>query len=437
MAAPEGITSYRWDGSATIRQVDVRTQGADRAVAYLYANENEQQGSPKLQALRSAFREHGWASSSDIRDGKPVLRLTGLPNAEALLTLLQTQHAIEGAPHTTTQTANDNAPHGLLDATLKNSLRASGIFYTIGNLLFIMSGVARKDNAQLGTGLSFTAGDALLTAFGGKDDARQFKSLLIKLKDHLDERGIAIPEHAALNAEVMAGHSGFLETCYDFTHRHINIFKIIAEVLGGGLYFKAGINQNNPRKQAAGAVIVAGWLAAGLIREKKADKDELANAGSLEKTAAYIQEKPLRLAGWSGLTHNALSSIGAYEEHQKQRALPGGGTSHHYWDIAGIAAMLLGNSLYAISNKTTGGSITNDDLTEDVYGLAAQVLNRQPPAVRDAAIQATADFLGERTEIKDTRSQVVARLTKEMETLSHNPWFDKSGNLGLDVAQGR
>lgn len=47
-----------------------------------------------------------------------------------------------------------------------------------------MSGVKRgNDMAQIGTGLSFAVGDAALMAFGGKDDERQFKSLLKKLEE--------------------------------------------------------------------------------------------------------------------------------------------------------------------------------------------------------------------------------------------------------------
>ncbi len=414
------IKTYQWDAPSLITRIDVRAQDKNGAVAYIYPPENAQEHAPKLLALRDRFKQMGWATNSDNRYGKSVLRVSGLANENELLALLQTGNHIMGAARIST-TAN-NSHEGLGDSLRSNSLRASGIFYTLGNILFIISGIRRKDNDQIGTGVSFAVGDSLLTAFGGKDDRRQFKSLLTKLTKHLEEKGIAIPEGAAITAETMAAKGGFLETVYDYMHEHINGFKILAEIAGGVYYFRAGLNQHNPRKQAAAAVIVAGWTAALLIKEKKPDKEKLQNAGSLEKAWAYIQEKPLRLAGWAGLTHNALSTWGAFEERRDQLAQPNG-TRHYQWDMAGIAAMLLGNSLYSISNKVTGGSIETGALVEDVYGLAAQVLNRQPPELRQKAIEATADFLGERTELKDSRSQIIEHLRKEMEALSHNPWF--------------
>lgn len=148
------------------------------------------------------------------------------------------------------------------------------------------------------------------------------------------------------------------------------------------------------------------------------DKEEWNDADALHKAQMYIQEKPLRLAGWAGLTHNALSTIGAFEEKAKFPT-----SSNYKWDLAGISAMLVANSLYSISNKSTGGSIETDDLVQDVYGLAAQMLSKQPEAVREATLQATAEFLGERSEIKDKKPEILKKLRKEVDLIANNPWF--------------
>jgi len=415
------IKTYQWDSPSTIPRIDVRSQGKDNVVAYIYPPDNASEHSPELIELRNRFKQMGWASNSDNRGGKQVLRLTGFGDEREIITLLKTGKSVVGNPEITTTASNDHSGFG--EKLLSNSLRSSGLFYMLGDILFVLSGIKRgNDRAQIETGLAFAAGDAALMAFGGKDDKRQFKSLLTKLSNHLEEKGIAIPHSAAINAETMASKGGFLETVYDFVHEHINVFKIAAEVFGGARYFQAGINQDNPRKKAAGALIVAGWTASLLIKEKKPDPEQLQNAGIMEKTKSYIQEKPLRLAGWSGLAHNALSTMGAFDERKKELAKPNG-TNHYRWDLAGICAMLMGNSLYSMSNKVTGGSIKEGALVEDVYGLAAQVLNRQPEELREKAIEETANFLGQRSELKDNRTQIIARLRKEIDALSHNPWF--------------
>ncbi len=71
-----------------------------------------------------------------------------------------------------------------------------------------------------------------------------------------------------------------------------------------------------------------------------------------------------------------------------------------------------------------GGSITSDSLINDLYGLVAQVLNREPAEKREAALKATINFLGERIEIKDTRKQIETQLRNHMAHAStENPWF--------------
>lgn len=414
----ENIDVYRWSGNSKIIKVDVRSDKEER-IAYIQAAEN----TANLHTLRELFRKQGWASSSDKRNGEPVLRLTGFKNENDLIELLQNSGYVENQASIEKSDKRKKAHKGAASSLKANSLRTSGLFYMLGNILFIMSGIKRHDKSQIGTGTFFAIGDSALMAFGGKDDRRQFNSLLKKLKKHLDDHGIEIPEGAAINAELMAKPHGFLETTYDFIHEHINTIKIMAEVLGGAFYFNAGKNQNNTRKQAAGAIIVTGWAATLLVKEKKIDPEEYKKAGTLGKLKMQIQDKPLRIAGWAGLTHNALSTVGAFEERKKELAKPDG--NHNYrWDMGGIAAMVTANSLYSISNKVTGGKIDNVGLVDDVYGLAAQILHTLPEKEREAAIVETANFLGQRTEIKDTREKIIRKLNDAVNNLSSNPWFD-------------
>lgn len=420
--------TYTWGGdSDAITSIDLR-QDKDSMIAYIHAKDK----APNLHSLREEFRRQGWTVSPDTKEGRPVLRLSGISHEDMLLHMLENGGYVSSDPKVTSpgNTPRKTAPTA---SSLKsNSLRASGIFYLLGDAIFLMNGIKRSnDLAQMGTGLAFGAGDVAFMAFSGKDDRRQFDSVIKKLKSHLESRGVEIPEGSALTTEVLAKPEGFLEKTYDYLHEHINTYKIMAEILGGGLYFKAGINQHNPRKQAAGAIIVAGWTGALLTKEKKIDPDVYAKASPLKKLGMYIQEKPLRLAGWSGLTHNALTTWGAFEERSKYRKGLEGGTPHYRWDLAGVSSMLVANSLYSVSNKTTGGSIESDALINDVYSLAADLLNRQPEAVRQASMEKTAEFLGQREEIKDSKEQIMARLNKAVENAKNNPWFENAPTAGM------
>lgn len=420
------IKTLEWNGDSLIKKVELREQGKGHMVAYIHAADHGVEDYPKLFTLHEEFKRKGWAASSDNHHGKAVLRVTGIESEQQLTDLLKASNATQGNARMSQQDVAGQGSKGIVDFVKSNSLRVSGLFYLLGDSLFIQSGRARgNDIAQMGTGISFAAGDAALMVFGGKDDKRQFKALLTKLRKHLEKEGVEIPTGAAINAETMAKPGGFLEKTYDFIHENINSFKIIAEVVGGSFMVYAGLDkkQNNKSKAAAGAFIVAGWGASLLIKEKKRDPEKWEQASPLEKAAMYIQEKPLMLAGGSGLINNALVTVGALKERAKERANGAAGTDHYKWDMLGTAAMVTANSLYSICSKSTGGNIKADALVNDVYGLAAQIVNRQPDAVKDAVINSTVEFLGARPEIKDTKQQIAKRLRNEIEMQSQNPWF--------------
>lgn len=415
------IKTLEWNSESLISKVELREQGKGHMVAYVHAADHGAGDLPKLFALREEFKRKGWSTSSDNHRGKAVLRITGIENEQQLTDLLKNANATQGSARVSQQEVAGQDSKGVVDFVKSNSTRLSGIFYLIGDALMITRGLVVKPKANIDqtmTGVAFAAGDLAFLGFGGKDDKRQFKSLLTKLRKHLDKEGVDIPQGSALTAETIAKPGGMLEKTYDFLHEHINPIKIMAEVYGGYRYQKGGQNpaDYNKDKITAGRVIIAGWLAALLLPEKKIDPEEWKEANPLQKAVMFLQEKPLRLAGAAGLIHNGFTIKGALE-HRKE------GKPHYQWDLAAVSSMLVANSLYTICSKSTGGNIKADALVNDVYGIAAQIVNRQPDAVKDSVINSTVEFLGARPEIKDTKQQIAKRLRDEIEMQAQNPWF--------------
>lgn len=415
------IKTLEWNSESLISKVELREQGKGHMVAYLHAADHGKDDLPKLFALREEFKRKGWSTSSDNHRGKAVLRITGIENEQQLTELLQTTKAVQGSARISQQEVAGQDSKGVVDFVKSNSTRLSGAFYLLGDALMITRGLVVKPKANFGqtmTGISFAAGDLAFLGFGGRDDKRQFKSLLTKLKTHLDKEGVEIPQGTALSAETLAKPGGMLEKTYDFLHEHINPIKISAEILGGYMYQKGGQDPKdpNPDKVTAGRVIMAGWLAALLLPEKKKDPEEWKEANPLQKAVMFLQEKPLRLAGAAGLIHNGFTIKGALRDRRE-------GKAHYQWDLAAVSSMLVANSLYTICSKSTGGNIKADALVNDVYGIAAQIVNRQPDKLKDAVINSTVEFLGARPEIKDTKQQINKRLRDEIEMQAQNPWF--------------
>lgn len=414
-------TRYRWGADSLITRIDIRTQ-KNGAIAYIYADSPSGE-SAKLQAVRAAIRAQGWSMLADHRNGGFSLRVSGMENSTALLDVLTRAGFLNGAPQIERHDLKGATPDNFGQFLKRHSLRASGLVYMLGNAMYYMSGVAAKSRDDKNMALSFAAGDALLGIFGGHDDARQFTSLLGKLKAHMAGEGMLIPEHSALEVETSTAGQGLAKRTANFLHTHINTLKISAEVLGGyfalrsGLKKDAATGKNNPLKIAGGVVVMLGWTAALLIKEKKPDEEKLETAGVLARTAAHIQEKPLRLAGWAGLTFNALNFGSTWHK----RTTPTG-----KWNMGAVGAMVSANGLYSISNKTTGGDIKTQEIISDVYNIAAQILNAQPENRREAAIASTAQFLGERPEIKDTHREIITRLKAEMTSQRQNPWYESA-----------
>lgn len=423
------IRTYQWDPPSLITRLDVRKQDERSSVAYIYADLMHEDLA-HLHRLRELFSHKGWVTSSDTRNGQSVLRLTGIKDENELISVLQSGEFAKGALHVSQ--AGAEKKQGIWQAIKDNSLRSSGIFYTLGNAFYVLCGLFGNPNKrnywQAGTGVAFGLGDSLLAVFGGKDDNKQFKSLLTKLKTHLKKEGIKIPKNTAIYAETNTQGDSFSTRISNFIHEHINKFKAGAEVLGGIMYFNSGRTEKpspNRWKQATAVIFTLGFGSTLFIKEKKPDKEKLKNAGWWEKTKAFVQEKPLRLGGWSGLSNTLFTTIGAFRNRSEQMSQ---GINIYKYDLAAAGSMLVGNNLYAISNKTTGGSITEEGLVRDIYGIAAQVLNHVPQDEREKAIKSTIDFLGERVEIKGTREEIDTLLRAQMILSQDNPWFRANSN---------
>jgi hypothetical protein len=420
--AKETNSTYRFGDDQIIRRLDVRTDKNGHAVAYLYANNNEDVRAQR-QDIRSAIRLKGWGTLSDHRDGEFVLRVSGVRDGNELISMLREHGFVSGEPQVSTQNIDDAKSKGPLDFIKNNSLRLSAAIYALGDMFYFRGA---DNNFDRGMALSFGFGDAMLGIFGGRDDTRQFKSLLSKMKTHMEASGIEIPKNASIHVETSKQDQGAMGGVSDFLHNNINSIKIASEVVGGGFVLRSGLKREtqgpragkrNPFNIVSGIIIMAGWAGALLVKEKKIDKEENKPQGLVDGVARHFQEKPLRMAGYAGLSFNALKIT---DNIINRRA-----TST--WSILGVSSMIGANSLYSMSNKTGGGDIKTQAMVNDVYTVASQILNKQPEDMRDKAMESVAQFLGERSEIKDTHSQIIARLKEEMAIQRANPWFEKVG----------
>jgi hypothetical protein len=440
MAKQETITSYHWsDAQSVIQRIDVREQSNGFAVAYLYANPDPALKETRLN-IRAAIRHKGWGTLSDHRDDQFALRVSGLRSGDALISMLQNEGFVSLPTQQTTQAAQPaQAPTTLWQKIRSNSLKYSGMLATVGNIVGISRGVHNRQVAaqlngsqakqwgEIGKGLAFAASDLPLAIAGGNDDARQLTDFLTRLRHHYEKEGIEIPRTASIYVETSNQQKTFGELTMDYMHRYANQIKCSFEVVAALMSIKGGREQDLWPKRVAPFFWGTGFAASGLIQEKQIDPEKYEKAGTLERLWMKIQSNPLVLGGTLGWTNNAADYYSAKIGYKRWNDAGRKGTPLWMWDVATPTTMVGANGLYAISKKTVGGDIKSDGQIGDAYTVASQIINKQPEALREKAIESTARFFADRTEIKETYREALARLHKEVEVQRQNPWFEPQG----------
>lgn len=446
--APDTTTTYSWPDGGVIKRIDVRTQKNGFAVAYLYADDREEQRGARTN-IRAAIRLKGWGTLSDSRDGQFVLRVAGMRDGNELITTLREQGFVTGDPQVKIVGAEKEETKGVVAAVKSRSLRWSGILATVGNAMSITEGffrraaetdpaLKRKRTGQIGMGLSFAVADLPLMLVDEHDNSRQLNLLLKKLTKEYEKNGIEIPKNASIYVETSNKGKSTGQHFQDFLHQFANQIKCSFEVVASGFAMKEGLDARKkaggtgvPWKTVAGAIFGPGFLASLLIPEKKIDEQKYAEAGSLKRFWMRVQSNPLSIGGLLGYSNTILTYASAHGERKTQMALKAAGQEHtnfYRWDYAIPSVMIGANGLYAMSKKTVGGNIDSAAMVQDAYRIASQIINKQPDgALRDKAVEVTARFFGQRMEIKEHYPEARERLAKELDSQRQNPWFELQG----------
>lgn len=452
MAVKETTTTYTWPDGGVIKRIDVRMQKNGFAVAYLYADDREEERDARTN-IRAALRLKGWGTLSDSRNGEFVLRVAGLRSGDELVDALQRQGFITTSANVQTQDAEPE-PKGFMANVRSRTLRWSGIIATLGNSLSFAEGVLRKIESnkrrvaagekpegfagQIKMAAAFEMADLPLALVDEHDNSRQLNLLLKKLAKEYKNNGIEVPNNASIYVETSDKNKSLIERGQDFLHSYANQIKCGLEVVASYYSIQGGREQGNKHKVIAGAIFGPGFLASLLIPEKKIDEDKYAQAGTLSRWWMRIQSNPLSVGGLLGYSNTVATYLSAHDEGQrlignrpaKYNTKDGSKlepSKYYKMDYVIPSVMIGANGLYAASKKTVGGDIKSDAMVQDAYRIASQIINKQPGELREKAMEITAKFFGERMEIKEHYPEARQRLIQELDSQRQNPWFELQG----------
>lgn len=464
---------YKWqDNSSLIHDVEFFAPNKAEE-ALIYAPE----GATKelLQRIPEALRAQGFTATPDMAKGEFVLRVQGFESHSQLLNVLQQTGFTRGAAQAHSTEYDHKDPKTVKQTVHENLMRISGLVYLLGDGLLMGAGWKRGDMAELATGAIWGSTGVVLTAYGKKDADVQTQQLYQKLNEHLKQEGFDFSQDNSLSIERLGGKNGLVNKLQKFLYDHPVEFNNTLQGVGGTMMIKAGMNQKNAFKTAAGVSVATGQWGGMLV-----DAEPL-QAGE-EKPSfpswRWFKEQPLRITGAGASLNNFLNLAGIYfvdkkknaerseggavrnayhsllekaqnsnlnvEEAEKFTALRAeidahegikrdpitgaehqmkmGGKDAYKANTAAAACYLAANFLYGMCDKNAAPDLKKIGKLDEVYAAAAQIIGSQDAQIQPELVQRIAGFMAGQADIKETPQEIADLIQDKVRNLANNPW---------------
>ncbi len=432
------MTTYHYKDSSLIDSVVVEPLHTGFSTAVILFKDNTDPA--QIEDLRKQLGEREFLTLIDTLDGKPALQVRGVQNAEKLLSasdkLSLTSNNVEKLGTSAPEKENVKKK-GFRERVRNRSFLLSALFYDLGNIAFIVSGIQRgkhnpggkftpSDISEMAIGGAFSVGDILMTKYGKDDGSEELQAAAEGLEKHLKQKGIKIPEGDLLNPDTLH-KSGAMEEVDRWLHKNIIYVKCLAEFAGGlftmGSALKPG-NRNN-RKLAAGMLHATAWMATCLLEKPRGHKIfnvDVENPSLIDK----IKQNP---RGWlarpASMTNNVLNISGALGERKRWQNDPLRKNDYIY-NVFSASSFLVANTLFGISGSKRP-QYTEDDkkIEQDLILIAANLLAKQPE-IGKAAIDETAEYLSAKlAHVQMSKDEVTKALNDKIAALSKNAWVSR------------
>lgn len=339
---------YSWQASnSLIKEVELFKIG-EQQEAFIYAPLDADRD--KLASITDGLRQRGYHALPDVTEGRHVLRVEKFNSRESLFDALHAIGAVDGAPHTQI-TKRDPQPKTLSQRAKESTMTMSGWLFTVGDALMILSGALRKDYAEAGTGFIWGSTGVVLALFGKKKPENQLSTFYRKLEEHLQQEGIPMPKNERDLVDALKRDNGIITRVVEFLENNPADFHHVVQSIGGTTLIKAGYNQGNWYKAAAGGFVSVGQAMGVLLPDKshqRADADpiykmhhvqqgvtvpaeanqnsanqntsigsgalppEPDNRGAVTKTWEWFTSNPLHFSGIFPFVNNVLNIAGAF-----------------------------------------------------------------------------------------------------------------------------
>jgi len=455
---------YRWP-TGTIAQLEsaVLAPGKIEVIVRPHAGAD-----PKsLHALHHALSKNGIVHFINGEGNDYRLIIPDIKDEKPLLALLENGGWTAGLPQVIATPADKQiAQDSMREKIQKNAVFGSALFYDLGNISCIVSGIQRarhnrdgkwtaSDVSEMMMGVAFSIGDALLTVYGKDKTKDPLIAFSEALSSHLTQQGIDIP--AATPDSVHK--SGFFASVNDFLSYHITSIKCLSETVGGGFMIKAALKKDNfnAGKLTAGLLVSTGWLATFMLDKPHAPgfefkpKDDPVNMNTSQKIWHWLNENPRgRIGTPFGMLNNLSNLAGSYSERKRfnqevfvaHNALAGKSGAameaaqselnyatrkqHDWgWNVLTASAFLVGHSLFGLSGdkESVHAATDNHEFRQDILAVAANVLANVPDKARAHVVDETATYVTSIKGVTQNHAEVVQAINDHIDHIRQSPFM--------------
>lgn len=333
---------YHWQSpDSLIKDIEFYAPHQEQE-ALIYAPEGAD--ARKLTAIAEAMRFHGFAAEPDIVDNSYVLRVSRFLNRDAVLNVLNAEHAISGEPAKEKTKFDVKQPYRFDGKQL-------GAMLQVGADLAIIPAALGRGAAGVHDALAslqWIGAYGILAAFGQKNPDKQTQYIFQDVRKHLRQAGFEFTAEDAAMLSAYAGREGTFSKIEQFIREHPVEINSFIQMTGGMSNVSAGwtqVDYNNHKnwwKIAAGATTFTGNLTGGVLGstfqhhpekhdvmrpdgsvvQETVPEDEKPQ-GMLDTVLHWIREKPLRITGTLGVVSNILRITSGKTEGNKYKAFMG------------------------------------------------------------------------------------------------------------------
>lgn len=412
-------------------------------VRFSYANDREPEAlisaapgadAAALEDLRRTMEARGWHSVPAFADGQSVLQVQGFNKADQVLGFLNAHGYTSGEPNVTTE-KGDRTEKSTGEWLTHTSLKACGWSYIVGDVALLISGLMSGRSKEAVSGALYTAGGAVLARYGNVKTEHHVRDVTERMGEFLKKQACDLPEQCSLSKVLDRKRAGPLHQVEHFLYTYPSQTTVGIYTLGAFAMLQSGLKHKKGWDIAYGVNSTLAGAASILIPEKPHDPGQPPPNSSVGKMWSWLQEKPLRMAGYAYILSGialGMSAMREMRENPKQKS--------YIFKFITTGTYLLGDVMLAISNKDAVNADGKFDKDEQrrVLALAAEAIAQEPEAVRGGLMNYVAGFLAQQPEIRGKAPEIAKDIEEQLAHIKENPWQARSnGGSGHTLSPRR